>query len=341
MLFFLPFMANVLLISVAPDQDDAYHRLRASADNDPFGVHTITEDPAHADMILFAESWEVNWKLDNVLRHDYVRTLPSKCFLFCERPDVFPMLPGVYTNLTQLHHLMGRVRTGFYLWMYENPFVKYNPHWDDDMHLFSFVGSMDTAGIRAEINRLDHPRGYVKNTSAKSSSIWWEGTEEEKAQFRKEYAETCQRSKFILCPRGNSPSSVRMFETMKTGRVPVILSDAWVPPQGPEWETFSVRMPESQIAQIPARLESLEPQAPAMGERARQAWEAWFSPEVSFHRIVEWCLDIKRSRTIPEPLGRYLAYAHFLQPKYARQLASTWLGPVKRKARQLAGLQPS
>jgi len=331
-------MANVLLTSVAPRQDDAYHRLLASAANDPFGVHTTTDNPEEADLIIFAESWEADWSLREVRQHSYVCSYPRKCFACCESDFVLPYLPGVYASMNRYDHLLGRVRTGFYLWMYRNQFVEYDPCWSEDMHLFSFVGSLDTAGTREAIKHLSHPRGYVRDTSEKSSTIWWEGTEEEKARFRQRYAETCKRSKFILCPRGISPSSVRLFETMKTGRMPVILSDAWVPPEGPEWESFSVRIPESQISQIPRRLELLEPQARKMGDRARAAWEAWFSPEVSFHRTVDWCLDIKQSRRLPEPLGRYLAHLHLLQSKYARRFARDLLDSVNGTAKPLAGL---
>src|SRR2546423_4170060 len=40
--------------------------------------------------------------------------------------------------------------------------------------------------------------------------------------------EICKASKFILCSRGVGTSSVRLFDTMRMGRVPVILSDQWL-----------------------------------------------------------------------------------------------------------------
>jgi len=82
---------------------------------------------------------------------------------------------------------------------------------------------------------------------------------------------------------------------MLMGRVPVIISDYWVPPEGPDWNAFSIRVPESDVSKIPAILEDRQHDAPEMARRARQAWEAWFSPVVTFHRVVEWCLDIQRT----------------------------------------------
>jgi hypothetical protein len=122
---------------------------------------------------------------------------------------------------------------------------------------------------------------------------------------------------------------------MKTGRVPVILSDEWIPPKGPSWETFSLRVPESDIFEVPSMLESLELQAPEMGKRARHTWEEWFAPEVSFHRVIDWCLDIKDSRPLPESVGSILAYLQLMHPYFAKQLARDVFGNVKTRAKQL------
>ena len=43
-------------------------------------------------------------------------------------------------------------------------------------------------------------------------------------------ADFIRRTRFVLCPRGQGVSSIRLFEVMKSGRVPVIISDAFVPP---------------------------------------------------------------------------------------------------------------
>jgi hypothetical protein len=121
---------------------------------------------------------------------------------------------------------------------------------------------------------------------------------------------------------------------MKTGRVPVILSDAWVPPEGPDWESFSIRVPECDLEQVPAVLETHEPDAARMGQRARDAWEAWFSPDVHFHRIVEWCLDIQSTRPLPERIGRFLGYAHLTTTPvlFRKWVKETFTHVSKRRA---------
>lgn len=317
-------MAFLYLLSSMPSHDDdALSRLRASARQDPFGVHAVTDDPDAADLIVFAESWAGDWLLRSVRTHPLVQAHREKCFVVCERDLVVPFLPGVYANVTRRATLPGRVRQGHYLWMYENTFVDYAPDWHDDMYLFSFVGSFQTAPVRTRFAALRHPRALVRDTSQQSSFIWWEATDAEKATFRRDYAAGLRDSRFVLCPRGISPTTVRLFEAMKTGRVPVILSDDWVPPTGPDWSAFSVRVPEQDVASIPALLESLEPEAQEMGNRARAAWENWFSPVVTFHRVAEWCLNIHQTRSVAEKWGRYAVYVDILRnPTFRRELLS-------------------
>src|SRR2546430_7005512 len=44
----------------------------------------------------------------------------------------------------------------------------------------------------------------------------------------------------------------------RSGRVPVIVSDDWVEPTGPNWDEFTIRVPEGAVADIPRLLESRE-----------------------------------------------------------------------------------
>ena len=45
-----------------------------------------------------------------------------------------------------------------------------------------------------------------------------------------EYFRIMHNSMFVLCPRGVAPSSYRIFEAMKAGRVPVIIAMSGFPP---------------------------------------------------------------------------------------------------------------
>jgi hypothetical protein len=188
-------------------------------------------------------------------------------------------------------------------------------------YLFSFMGSVRNASIRGKLAGLRHPRSFFQDTSRDFERILNRRMDRrERLDYDRRYAELTKASKFILCPRGLSASSIRLFETMRMGRVPVILSDAWIPPLGPEWTKFSVRVRERDFEEIPRLLDDRESEAVTMWELARKEWERWFSEEVLFHHLVELCLDIKRNRKIPERVARWTAYLHYLQPFHFRRI---------------------
>src|SRR5690606_14285038 len=117
-------------------------------------------------------------------------------------------------------------------------------------YLFSFMGSI-SSGLRKKIINLTHSRAYLDDSSGESFG-------RHPLSSKMQYANLISDSKFVLCPKGFGPSSIRIFETMKAGRVPVIISDQWVGPPGLPWSDFSVFIPESRVDEIPMILEEEE-----------------------------------------------------------------------------------
>jgi len=335
-------MAQVLLLFVAPVQagDDynrgAFRKLRESADVDTFGKHSLTDDPSAADLILFAELYGAGPYFQLVRRHPFVKKFREKCFVFCSNDFVIPFLPGVYASIDK-RWSSARTRSGFYLAVSENEFVDFTAPREDLTYLYSFLGTVDTAPVRRKLATLSHPRSFFQDTSADYREVLsGKMGETEMKQYWQRYGDILKCSKFILCPRGMGTSSVRLFDTMRMGRVPVILSDQWVEPQGPRWENFSLRVPEADVADIPALLEKREEAAVEMGLLARAEWEEWFSERVCFHRVVEWCLDIKSRRRIPETWARFFPYVQYLRPFHFRHLLRTKYHAWQQTKRRLA-----
>ena len=94
-------------------------------------------------------------------------------------------------------------------------------------------------------------------------------------------------SHFLLCPRGAGLGSIRFFEAMAAGIAPVLISDGYVLPPGPNWGSFLIRVPERQISRLPELVEPYVNQAAEMGHSARQAFEQYFSIAREFDSIVE------------------------------------------------------
>jgi hypothetical protein len=332
-------MARVFLLSATPPDDQTDFNLaplldlQKSAELDPFRVHSLTPDPNTADLIIFAEFYGAGWYFERVRQHALVRKYREKCFLFCANPFVIPFLPGVYAGVEK-RWASARTRPGFYLGRTKNEFTTFTPPAHDLPYLFSFMGSVKNASVRRQLATLRHPRSFFQNTAEDFDRILHRKMEpRERLDYERRYAELTKASKFVLCPRGLSVSSIRLFETMRMGRAPVILSDGWVAPEGPRWEKFSIRIRESEFAEIPRLLEQREAHAVEMGELARKEWEGWFSDKVLFHRLVELCLDIKRKRKLPERLARWPIYIQYLRPFHFRRLLGTRYRALRERCR--------
>ncbi len=256
------------------------------------GPHVLTDDPESADLILFVENWKCNFLLDPVAAHPLAKQYPEKVFCFCENDTMVARLPGLYASLpTKLRH-PGWATTGPYLWMMREAEVSFDDDTAADL-LFSFVGSVYTHPSRSELMNLRHPRAHLEDIGSKTDYMRYTATEEERKAFRRHYDQILKRSKFCLCPPGMACSSVRFFETLRAGRVPVLMADEYSPPPGPDWSTCVVRIPQREIATIPQRLADLESQAPQMGRAAAAIFADWYSPGQFFTRVVDTCLQLQ------------------------------------------------
>jgi len=322
-------MAKVLLLCLADEdasdhsyQRGAYTRLKQSADMGK-AHHILVQDPREANIILFAELY-LTFAF-NVRRHPYYKSYRNKCFAFSIADNVIPFVPGVYASIEKSWYSPRRVRSGFYLSILENPHAHFESAPVARDLLYSFVGSVNTAPARERLAKLQHPRSVFIDTSKESLATQSTGTDAQRDIFWKTYADIARRSQFVLCPRGRGTSSVRLFETMKMGRAPVILSDQWVPPEGPQWEQFALRIPEKDAANVPKILEEREAEAAAMGVKARQEWERWFAPDAVFDTVVDWCLRIKNARRLPEDLARLTVYPQLLRKTFFRRYLKSYL----------------
>jgi hypothetical protein len=88
---------------------------------------------------------------------------------------------------------------------------------------------------------------------------------------------------------------MRLFEAMELGCVPVIVSDDWVPPSGPRWSDFSIRIPERNLGQLEAIVVEREADWEAMATLARQEWLRWFQAKNFLRQIVYRVLSLRPS----------------------------------------------
>jgi glycosyltransferase involved in cell wall biosynthesis len=161
--------------------------------------------------------------------------------------------------------------------------------------LFSFVGARSEEGYLRRTREIlfdtlgNHPRGVVRpreqwhyleavyGKQIAALPIPVENTEDHRAK-EEEFRAVLARSVFSLCPSGSGPNTIRLWESLGAGAIPVVLSDSWQPPgEMALWEEAVVFCGENEreIARLPARLEALH-RSPTLLEKKRMACrELW------------------------------------------------------------------
>jgi hypothetical protein len=255
--------------------------LRSYAPLDSVGHHQLCTDAAEADAILFVENTQFDdLFFSRLLEHPLVTDYSDKVFMYNEMDRPWDVLPGLYCCLTRRHIDPTRHRAFAYLYS-PNPYVSEVYHQTRECRwLYSFMGSMSHA-CRRPVMRLQHPDGFVRDTS--DFNVWTSDPQQLQVRGR-EYASTLAASQFVLCPRGIGSSSMRLYETLEAGRVPVIISDHWVPPEETDW-SFAVQVEERRVSSIPGLLSSMAGEAVQRGEAARQAWLHSYAPDTLFNTV--------------------------------------------------------
>ena len=281
----LPAGARVFVVS-AYDDAEPIGAFRQAAAADKYSRHRLADTAADADLILFVENSHYHHDpfFKQLRNHPLVRQYPDKSFMYNPHDTPWLVLPGLYACMRAPLLDAARVAANPYLEkVNEHIYCDFGiePQW-----LYSFYGNVQLP-VRRELPSLRHPRGVVKS--------WTTGLyrNDKPLAPQLEYADLLANSKFILCPRGIGPSSIRLFEAMQAGRVPVIISDDWARPRGPVWDELAVFVPEGKVAQIPRILEEAEARWPEMARRARAAWEEFFAPETIFHYCIEQLVLLK------------------------------------------------
>lgn len=279
----------------------AVEELTRCAGVDRFRVHSLTGNPEEAELILFAETVHFDdpeWR--TLRQHPYLQRFREKCFLYHEGDTPWCVLPGLYCSMPRRAFQPRRQKAFNYLYTMNDEVA--GPSTAPRRWLYSFMGAANHAS-RRRLLKLRDSRAVLEDTSAYNQWKPMDSAERDRRQRR--YVEVLEGSKFVLCPRGAGTSSYRMYETMKMGIAPVVISDEWVEPDGPDWGTFLLRVREDDVARIPELLRGHEHEAEERGLRARTAYEQFFSSQVQFHRAVEACRELLAMRVLPEAVTRY------------------------------------
>jgi hypothetical protein len=259
-------------------------------------------NPEEADLILVAGILEHNVFED--LRSKRIwRQYPEKCFGYSELDNVPSFLHGVYASATRSKGMFNRMQScgypGHNAWR-PNPCPLPTPFYRlPKLYLFTFMGR-NSHPVRKKLFQVPWP---FKDVLVEDTSRKYQRFEEANQNcqiMRERYWKVMAQSKFVLCPRGAGASSIRLFEAMQAGVAPVIVSDAWLPAWGPDWNEFSVFIPERQAGKTYEILKYHESEYVERGKLAAAAYGRWFSDEAAWGQLLAAIQAIRHSQIIPE-----------------------------------------
>ena len=142
---------------------------------------------------------------------------------------------------------------------------------------YSFIGAHKDqyiSDIREHIFNDNHPddciivrRGdWQFNIDVYTEQIWGnESTRLEKYianEKKKYYKRILERSRFSLCPSGAGPASIRFFESLGSGSIPVLMADTFILPKvnAIDWDECIIRVPEYKYNQLRDILGRISPE---------------------------------------------------------------------------------
>lgn len=138
--------------------------------------------------------------------------------------------------------------------------------------LYSFIGAYAPhyiSDVRKRIFGLEHPPSAVVEMTGGwhlEQVVYGRGVQKSgvlpsdasRDARTRHYNRILSRSAFSLCPSGAGPNSIRLWESLAAGAIPVSLSDGLcLPGSRAEWERAVVFLPEDELEGLSAKLLSM------------------------------------------------------------------------------------
>lgn len=105
---------------------------------------------------------------------------------------------------------------------YEKPNIK---KIEERKYKMSFLGDFNTHKTREMLKKINSEEILVEETG----NWFFYKPKEEQIIFKQLYTEILNDSKISLCPRGTGPSTIRLFESMSVGSIPMIFNNLKLP----------------------------------------------------------------------------------------------------------------
>ena len=268
-------MINIFLLKkkhtpLADDESEILENIELNIKSNNLINLNCSLDDADAIIIQEKPSFK-NFRYKRILKNDSIfKKYADKIFTINTDDCATGLIKGLYTSIPKnrfnpdFHSVVPYSSLNNDLILKKGP--KITPNF-----LASWRGNPKSNKIRNKLIKL-----YCNEVAfdIQSTNSWFNHNNEEKQIYKNSLI----NAKFSLCPAGWAPVTFRIYESMALGKCPVIIADQFVRPEGPDWESFSIFVPEDKINNLKQTLEQEESSYVDLGEKAYQNWEKFFSP---------------------------------------------------------------
>ncbi|WP_299421868.1 exostosin family protein [uncultured Shimia sp.] len=189
-------------------------------------------------------------------------------------------------------------------------------------YLFSFIGAKSNQYYLTQarewiLNELkDHPRGLIigRDTWHYNKVVYEHQIKPEKKggnaadlidkSASEQFRISMVKSVFSLCPSGTGPNSIRLWETLGAGGIPVIMADSYAMPGDPAlWEAGVVFCKEDResIKELPARLIELAKDTHKLEAMRKVCAQLWllYGPDSFVYDVHKFMLTLGHQAKVP------------------------------------------
>jgi hypothetical protein len=166
---------------------------------------------------------------------------------------------------------------------------------NDRPHLFCFLGAKSESCYLSSARELifeilgQDRRGVIRAREDwhYREEVYGEQIEYIKSSYRdseqqrrkeEEFRKILSESVFSLCPSGSGPNTIRLWESLAIGTIPVVLSSTWQPPGDQRlWEDAIIFCGETrnEIKNLPKELEKIHTNTAHLEKKRRACREIW------------------------------------------------------------------
>jgi hypothetical protein len=168
-------------------------------------------------------------------------------------------------------------------------FSKFNPLTVNRLFLYSFQGAYNPnwylTDTRKRIFEMKHPDNcYVNHignwhfdnvvyNKMQNNEYALNETDTDKDRTIK-YNKLLVNSRYSLCPSGSGPNSIRFWESLAVGSIPILLADTLELPFHELWDKSIIRIPENKLEELPNILSNIsEEKEKEMRENCMKLYE--------------------------------------------------------------------